>query len=213
MPQLDCGRNREQRRDHPGMAAASEPARPHRQPSQRSTIRRTPSSNVAGSGSRLNHQVASAVEVEEIAGMHEQVVVLEQGDHQLFLGADCRHAQHRRPAARRPPALRARNGWRLRRAGRRNCGARVRGSASARTRPTLSSPARRAGPVWRRRDRCRRSARAAASIWRRAASGPSTASHPSLTCGNPADFDKPPSLKVRHSTGTANGGSEPPCSG
>ena len=54
---------------------------------------------------QADDQIAVAGKVEEVAGVDEQVLLLEQPDHAFVLGHRVRDAQHRRPAAFRAQHL------------------------------------------------------------------------------------------------------------
>ena len=167
-------------------------------PATRASSRAMPASNTAGSGSRLTHHERLAREVEEVAGVHQHAVVLDQrrapAPPRSPVAGTCSTA---RPAARRLVQRHRRR----RRARPRRSASRFRADPRRDLRAHRRADAQQLGERQLRRRRHRQErvgddleAVAAPRPPRRP--GPTTPIHATFTCGSPTDFDRPPSPKA-----------------
>ena len=162
-------------------------------------IRPMPSANSGSGTSRLTIEERFAGKVEEVARMHQDAVVGQQIDDEIFFGRKRRHLHDAVPAAFGGEHLAGRHG-RGERPQRPIVGRdpRLDGDPHRSSRREQFG-GRRLHRRRRPRDRCRRQTPPGSSASATSRSGPPAAIHPSLACGSPIDFDSPPRLNARQS--------------
>ena len=161
------------------------------------STRATPSAKSPGGGQEAQDEVGLGGEVEEVAGVHEDVALLEEARDALLLRERRGHAQDGGPSAlgrQDRGGAAGPDGGAQRLAGWSGC-ARGSGPAAPRRRASSSGAASCTGVETERYVSATTSRRARASRTRPA--GPVTAVQASLSWGRPQLFERPPRAKAR----------------